>query len=233
MTTTTRHSTTPTMTTTVGAATHVVRCARANDGRRTPANGVRWRRRRPGMTTPTMSEVACGARNKKHAPTNGGSGGDGGGDDDDREGASASRGGVAGSASSMAALMQLRAQLPEMANPSDAATSMSMSTSTQASASTSASASTTTRLEDQRVRVSSTKNGRRGKTVTIVRGLTAVPSNDESLKTFTQRLKKALGVGGAIDTDGDASSLVFQGDHVDSLIAALIAVGYTNTKRGG
>ena len=178
-----------------------------------------------------MSEVACGARNKKHAPTNGGSGGDGGGGDDDGEGASASRGGVAGSASSMAALMQLRAQLPEMANPSDAATSMS--TSTQASASTSASASTTTRLEDQRVRVSSTKNGRRGKTVTIVRGLTAVPSNEESLKTFTQRLKKALGVGGAIDTDGDASSLVFQGDHVDSLIAALIAVGYTNTKRGG
>ena len=223
-TTTTRHSTTPTMTTTVGAATHAVRCARASDGRRAPANGARWQRRRPGMTTPTTSEVACGARNKKHAPTNGGSGGDG-------EGASASRGGVAGSASSLAALMQLRARLPEMANPSDAATSTS--TSSQASASMSASASTTTRLEDQRVRVSSTKNGRRGKTVTIVRGLTAVPSNEESLKTFTQRLKKALGVGGAIDTDGDSSSLVFQGDHVDSLIAALIAVGYTNTKRGG
>mmetsp|Transcript_9020 Transcript_9020/g.30451 ORF Transcript_9020/g.30451 Transcript_9020/m.30451 type:complete len:219 (+) Transcript_9020:813-1469(+) len=218
------------MTTTVGAATHAVRCARASDGRRAPANGARWRRRRPGMTTPTTSEVACGARNKKHAPTNGGSGGDSGGVGDG-EGASASRGGVAGSASSLAALMQLRARLPEMANPSDAATSTS--TSSQASASTSASTSTTTRLEDQRVRVSSTKNGRRGKTVTIVRGLTAVPSNEESLKTFTQRLKKALGVGGAIDTDGDASSLVFQGDHVDSLIAALIAVGYTNTKRGG
>ena len=227
---TTRHSTTPTMTTTVGATTHAVRCARASDGRRAPANGARRRRRRPGMTT---SEVACGARNKKHAPTNGGDGGDGGGDGDGDggEGASASRGGVAGSASSLAALMQLRARLPEMANPSDVATSTSSQAS--ASASTSTNTTTTTRLEDQRVRVSSTKNGRRGKTVTIVRGLTAVPSNEESLKTFTQRLKKALGVGGAIDTDGDASSLVFQGDHVDSLITALIAVGYANTKRGG
>ena len=228
----TLHSTTPTMTTTVGAATHAVRCARASEGRRAPANGARWRRRRPGMTTPTTSEVACGARNKKHAPTNGGSGGDSGGGGDG-EGASASRGGVAGSASSLAALMQLRSQLPEMANPSDAATSTSTSSQASASTSTSTNTTTTTRLEDQRVRVSSTKNGRRGKTVTIVRGLTAVPSNEESLKTFTQRLKKALGVGGAIDTDGDASSLVFQGDHVDSLIAALIAVGYTNTKRGG
>ena len=228
----TLHSTTPTMTTTVGAATHAVRCARASDGRRAPANGARWRRRRPG-TSPTTSEVACGARNKKHAPTNDGSGGDDGGGGGDGEGASASRGGVAGSASSLAALMQLRARLPEMANPSDVATSTSTSSQASASTSTSTNTTTTTRLEDQRVRVSSTKNGRRGKTVTIVRGLTAVPSNEESLKTFTQRLKKALGVGGAIDTDGDSSSLVFQGDHVDSLIAALIAVGYTNTKRGG
>jgi translation initiation factor 1 len=62
------------------------------------------------------------------------------------------------------------------------------------------------------VRVSRTKAGRKGKTVTLVTGL---PPAD--LGTVASELKKACGSGGAVK-DG---TVEIQGDHRDRIVAAL------------
>jgi translation initiation factor 1 len=74
------------------------------------------------------------------------------------------------------------------------------------------------------VRVWREKGGRRGKTVTIVRGL---PHRD--LGPVAADLKKLCGAGGAVK-DG---AVEIQGDHRDKVVARLVAQGYPAKAAGG
>ncbi|MES1247314.1 MAG: stress response translation initiation inhibitor YciH [Actinomycetota bacterium] len=74
------------------------------------------------------------------------------------------------------------------------------------------------------VRVWREKGGRRGKTVTVVRGL---PGAD--LAAVAADLKKLCGAGGAVK-DG---AVEIQGDHRDKVVARLQAQGYAAKPAGG
>jgi translation initiation factor 1 len=74
------------------------------------------------------------------------------------------------------------------------------------------------------VRVFRDKTGRRGKTVTVVRGL---PHAD--LATVAAELKKLCGAGGAVK-DG---AVEIQGDHREKVVARLLAQGYRAKPAGG
>jgi translation initiation factor 1 len=78
---------------------------------------------------------------------------------------------------------------------------------------------------DGRVRVSRETQRRGGKTVTVVRGL---PLDAEALATLGKRLRTTCGTGGTAK-DG---VLELQGDHVERVLAALLAEGFA-AKRGG
>lgn len=81
------------------------------------------------------------------------------------------------------------------------------------------------------VRVSSSRAGRRGKTVTVVRG--AFPRDADARKALLRALKSALGVGGALSVDDDTAEIVLQGDVVDLVVDALRARGHVDVKRAG
>jgi len=81
------------------------------------------------------------------------------------------------------------------------------------------------------VRVSSSRAGRRGKTVTVVRG--AFPRDADARKALLRALKSALGVGGALGVDDDNAEIVLQGDVVDLVVDALRARGHVDVKRAG
>ncbi|MBA4176169.1 MAG: stress response translation initiation inhibitor YciH [Leptothrix sp. (in: Bacteria)] len=74
-------------------------------------------------------------------------------------------------------------------------------------------------------RVSREKQGRGGKTVTVVRGLAL---DAEALAALGKRLRTACGAGGTA-RDG---VLEVQGDHADRLVALLLAEGH-KAKRAG
>lgn len=74
------------------------------------------------------------------------------------------------------------------------------------------------------VRVSREKGGRRGKTVTIVRGLPA-----RELQEVAGALKRLCGAGGSLK-DG---AVEIQGDHRDKVAARLRADGYQVKLAGG
>lgn len=76
------------------------------------------------------------------------------------------------------------------------------------------------------VRISRETKGRKGKGVTIVRGL-ALPEAD--LKTLAKQLKQQLSTGGSVK-DFD---LEFQGDHRERLKQLLVDKGYTVKLAGG
>jgi translation initiation factor 1 len=78
---------------------------------------------------------------------------------------------------------------------------------------------------DGQVRVSREKQGRGGKTVTVVRGL---PLAAEPLAALGKRLRSACGTGGTAK-DG---VLELQGDQVERVLALLVAEGY-RAKRSG
>jgi translation initiation factor 1 len=78
---------------------------------------------------------------------------------------------------------------------------------------------------DGRVRVSRETQRRGGKTVTVVRGL---PLAAEGLATLGKQLRSGCGTGGTAK-DG---VLELQGDHVERVLAALLAQGFA-AKRGG
>ena len=80
-------------------------------------------------------------------------------------------------------------------------------------------------IGDGRVRVSRETQRRGGKTVTVVRGL---PLDAEALATLGKRLRTTCGTGGTAK-DG---VLELQGDHVERVLAALVAEGFA-AKRGG
>lgn len=76
------------------------------------------------------------------------------------------------------------------------------------------------------VRVSREKKGRGGKIVTLLRGLTLEPT---ALLALARRLKTDCGSGGTV-TDG---VIEIQGDHVERVMQALLAQGFTVKKTGG
>ena len=78
--------------------------------------------------------------------------------------------------------------------------------------------------DDGVVRVFREKGGRRGKTVTVVRGLAA-----GDLATVASDLKRLCGAGGAVK-DG---AVEIQGDHRDKVVARLQAQGYRAKPAGG
>ena len=75
-------------------------------------------------------------------------------------------------------------------------------------------------------RVTREKQGRGGKTVTVVRGL---PLEAEALATLGKQLRAACGAGGTAK-DG---VLEVQGDHADKVLALLLAAGHKAKRAGG
>ena len=78
-------------------------------------------------------------------------------------------------------------------------------------------------LESQRLRVRIEKNGRGGKTVTIVSG---VIGTLEDLQSLGKSLKNKCGVGGSVK-DGE---ILIQGDFKLRIVDLLRVMGYTQTK---
>ncbi len=75
-------------------------------------------------------------------------------------------------------------------------------------------------------RVTREKQGRGGKTVTVVRGL---PLPAEALAALGKRLRNACGAGGTAK-DG---VLEVQGDHAEHVLALLLAEGHKAKRAGG
>ena len=76
------------------------------------------------------------------------------------------------------------------------------------------------------VRVSRDAKGRGGKTVTVVSGI-SLP--DKDLDALGKQLKAACGSGGTVK-DG---VIEVQGDHIDRIVAMLVAQGYKAKRAGG
>lgn len=75
-------------------------------------------------------------------------------------------------------------------------------------------------------RVSPEKQGRGGKTVTVVRGL---PLDADALSALGKKLRTACGAGGTAK-DGVVE---VQGDHVERVMAELVQAGYRVKRAGG
>jgi translation initiation factor 1 len=76
------------------------------------------------------------------------------------------------------------------------------------------------------VRVSLQTKGRGGKSVTLVKGLAL---DAEALAVLGKQLRSACGAGGTVK-DGVVE---VQGDHVDTLLAALHKLGHSGKRAGG
>jgi len=76
------------------------------------------------------------------------------------------------------------------------------------------------------VRVSRETKGRKGKGVTVIKG---VPLAGDELEALATRLKKRCGCGGTVG----AGSIEIQGDHRDLLVEELGRLGYTVRRSGG
>ena len=76
------------------------------------------------------------------------------------------------------------------------------------------------------VRVLRDAKGRGGKTVTVVTGISLA---DKDLDALGKQLKAACGSGGTVK-DG---VIEVQGDHVDRVVALLVAQGYKAKRAGG
>ena len=75
----------------------------------------------------------------------------------------------------------------------------------------------------QKLRVNIEKNGRGGKTVTLVKGFVCTEAD---MKDLGKLLKTKCGVGGSTK-DGE---ILIQGDFKEKIIAILKSEGYTNSK---
>lgn len=76
---------------------------------------------------------------------------------------------------------------------------------------------------EQRLRVRIEKNGRGGKTVTVVKGFVG---QDEDLKSLAKSLKTKCGVGGSVKD----SDVIIQGDLKEKVVSLLLAMGYCDSK---
>ena len=77
--------------------------------------------------------------------------------------------------------------------------------------------------QQQTARVGTEKR-KRGKVVTVIRGLI----NDGALPSLLTALKTACGAGGSSDDDG---TLEIQGEHVERIAQQLLALGYRVANR--
>lgn len=78
----------------------------------------------------------------------------------------------------------------------------------------------------QNLRVEASRAGRKGKTVTIVRGFQA---NPDTLTELLKKLKAHCGAGGTLKD----SELELQGDHKQKVVEFLIKLGYKAKSSGG
>jgi translation initiation factor 1 len=76
---------------------------------------------------------------------------------------------------------------------------------------------------EQKLRVRIEKNGRGGKTVTVVKGFVGA---EDDLKSLAKNLKTKCGVGGSVK-DGD---VIIQGDLKEKVVLLLISMGYRDSK---
>ena len=76
------------------------------------------------------------------------------------------------------------------------------------------------------VRISRESKGRKGKPITLIRGL---PVNKGELKRLAKQFKKLCGVGGSTTTD----EIVIQGDQRQVLMTELLKMGYQVKLHGG
>lgn len=76
------------------------------------------------------------------------------------------------------------------------------------------------------VRVYLERKGRGGKTVSIVKGLSA---DEDLLKELCKTLKAKCGVGGQVDN----GEIIIQGDQRKRLISELNIMGFSNVKNAG
>ena len=76
------------------------------------------------------------------------------------------------------------------------------------------------------VRVGRETKGRKGKSVTVIKG---VPLAGDELEALATRLKQRCGCGGTVD----AGVIEIQGDHRDRLLEELGKLGYTVRRSGG
>ena len=79
---------------------------------------------------------------------------------------------------------------------------------------------------DLEVRVQITRNGKAGKTVTLVTGL---DNSFDNLKLLTRRLKALCGTGGTLKNN----SIEIQGTHGEVVMKYLALQGYEVKKSGG
>ena len=70
------------------------------------------------------------------------------------------------------------------------------------------------------------RKGRRGKTVTLIKGL---EEDIDSLEAISKTLKGACGVGGGLEGD----DVMLQGDQRKKVIEKLLALGYKDVKNAG
>ncbi len=79
---------------------------------------------------------------------------------------------------------------------------------------------------DGKIRVQSATKGRKGKGVSLIRGL---PLEGPALKEFAKKLKQKCGTGGTVRN----GVIEIQGDHRDFLVEHLNTLGYKAVKAGG
>ncbi|NJP10845.1 MAG: translation initiation factor [Leptolyngbyaceae cyanobacterium RU_5_1] len=78
----------------------------------------------------------------------------------------------------------------------------------------------------QNVRVEASSKGRKGKTVTIIRGFQSSP---EKLTDLLKKLKTQCGAGGTLKDN----EIEIQGDHKQKIVQYLIQLGYKAKGSGG
>ncbi|MDX2231369.1 MAG: translation initiation factor [Leptolyngbyaceae cyanobacterium bins.349] len=78
----------------------------------------------------------------------------------------------------------------------------------------------------QQIRVEASSKGRKGKTVTIIRGF---QSNADTLADLLKKLKTQCGAGGTLKDN----EIEIQGDHKQKIVQYLIQLGYKAKASGG
>jgi translation initiation factor 1 len=78
----------------------------------------------------------------------------------------------------------------------------------------------------QNIRVEASRAGRKGKTVTIIRGFQA---SSETLADLLKKLKAQCGAGGTLKEE----AIEIQGDHKQKIVQFLVQLGYKAKASGG
>ncbi len=84
-----------------------------------------------------------------------------------------------------------------------------------------------TDILSSKIRLQSTRAGKGGKTVTILKGLEHLPKEDA--QSILRSIKQKISVGGKI---GENGALEIQGDQVSYLVEYFTGAGYKDVKRG-